>query len=64
MNIALLTITSLSLVTSAGCLAVMLKTAHELKIAKTQVESDVATFKAKTDRNIKRLKSALGEMEL
>lgn len=64
MNVAILTISSLSLVVSLGTLAIMAKTAHELKTAKTQIEYDVQVFKEKTDRNVSRIKSTLNDLEL
>lgn len=64
MNIAILTISSISLVCSAGTLVIMLKTAKELQNAKTQINRDVQVFKEKTDRNVGRMKSALNSLEL
>ena len=60
MNIALLTISSLSLVTSAATLAILAKTVHELHQAKKEIED----FKSKTNRNLDRVKVTLGQMEL
>ena len=64
MNVAILTISSLSLVASVGTLVIMYKTAKKLDAAGKKVKDDVETFKAKTDRNVKRLRATLNEMEL
>lgn len=64
MQIAILTFSIIGAATGTASLLIMAKTAKELKHAKDEVESNVETFKAKTDRNIKRIKSVLSEMEL
>lgn len=64
MNIAILSISSLSLVASVGTLVIMYKTSKKLDVAGKKIKTDVETFKAKTDRNVKRIKAALNEMEL
>ena len=64
MQIAILTVSTLSLVCSAGTLIIMSKTAKELNEAKARVENDVETFKAKTDRNVRRVRSMISELEL
>lgn len=64
MNVAILTISSLSLLCSAGTLLIMVKTAKELKDAKTKVETDVAHVKAKTNTALASLRGALDGLEL
>lgn len=64
MQIAILTVSSLSLIASVGTLAVMVKVAKELKTAKAEVETNVEVFKAKTDRNLARIKRTMSELEL
>lgn len=59
MNIALLTISSLSLVASLGTFAIMAKTANELKKAKTEVDD----LKTKVTNNAAVVKTALGQLE-
>lgn len=59
MNVALLTITSLSLVTSVSTLLVLGKMAKELKAAKTEVDA----VKTKVNHNAQVVKAALGSME-
>lgn len=60
MNIALLIISSASLVCSAGCLCILIKGAKEAQAMK----SDVEDFKTKTNKNIGIVKTALSEMEI
>ena len=60
MNIAILVVSSASLVCSAGCLAIMLKGAKKAEEVATEVEK----VKAKVGRNATILKSALSQMEL
>lgn len=64
MQIAILSISSLSLICSAGTFFIMARTAKELKDAKAQVETDVEVFKQKTNRNVSRLRSAINDLEL
>lgn len=64
MQIAILTVASLSLVASAGTLLIMAKTAKELKDTKARVEADVETFKNKTDRNVQRIRNTINDLEL
>lgn len=63
MNFAILTVSVLSLATSTATLLIMAKTAHELKAAKTQVESEVKDLKTKVNNNARVVKSALSAME-
>ncbi len=60
MQIAILTVSSLALLVGVANLAVMSKTAHELKKAKVHVDETAA----KVAKNVGILKGALGEMEL
>lgn len=60
MNIALLTISSLSLATSITTLLILGKTVHELHQAKAEIEE----FKQRTHRNLDRVKVTLSQMEL
>ncbi len=60
MQIAILTVSSLSLLVGCVSLAVMAKTANELKKAKAAADAVIETGK----RNADILKGALGEMEL
>lgn len=64
MQIAILTLSAIGAITGTASLLIMAKTARELQVAKTKVEADVENFKEKTDRNIKRIKTALNELEL
>lgn len=64
MTIAILTVSSLSLVASAGSLFIMARTAKKLDVAGEKVRADVEQFKAKTDRNVRRIKTALAEWEI
>lgn len=64
MNVALLTISSLSLVTSLATLAIMAKTAHELKEAKIEVEANLEEFKTKTERNVRLIRTTLNQLEM
>lgn len=60
MQIAILTVSSLALLVGVANLAVMAKTASELKKAKLHVD-EVAE---KANKNVGILKAALGEMEI
>lgn len=62
MHIALLIVSSASLICSAGCLCIMAKTAHELKAAKDQVDAEVSNVKAKVDHNARVVKIALDNL--
>lgn len=64
MNIAILIISSASLICSAGCLCIMAKTAKELQAAKAEVDTEVASLKTKVSRNAQVVKTALGQLEL
>jgi hypothetical protein len=64
MNIALLTISSLSLVVSTGTFLVMLKTAHELKAAKIEIEKNVNVAKSDFARKAAIVKNAIQDLEL
>lgn len=64
MSVAILTVSSLSFVCSAGCLLIMLKTAKELRLAKIQVETEIDAVKSKVNRNASVVKSAFNAMEL
>lgn len=64
MNVAILTVSTLSLAASVGTLLIMAKTARELQHGKEQVEQEVKVFREKTNRNFKRVKAVLAEMEL
>ena len=64
MNVAILLVSSASLICSAGCLCIMAKTAHELKKAKTQVDTKVAEVERKVTRNAAVVKTALNQLEL
>jgi RAB protein geranylgeranyltransferase component A len=64
MNVAILTISSLSLVCSLGTLVIMAKTAHELKTAKDQMQSDVEDVKLKVNRTLRRSQSILRDLEI
>lgn len=63
MNIAILTTSVLALACSATTMVIMYRTAKKLDDTAAKVKGDVETFKAKTDRNLRRVRSALGEME-
>lgn len=60
MNTAILIVSSASLVCSVGTLLIMIKTAHELKVAKDEVE----VVKTKVSHNAKVVKTALAQMEI
>lgn len=60
MNTAILIVSSASLVCSAGTLFIMAKMAHELKLAKDEVDE----LKIKLNRNAKVMKTALGKMAI
>lgn len=60
MNIALLIVSSASLVCSGCCLAILLKGAKEAQGIKAEVE----TVKAKVTHNAKVVKTALGALEI
>lgn len=64
MNIALLTISSLSLVCSAGCLVMLVAGAKEMKKVKTQVETDVADVKTKVNATLTKARTALDGLEV
>lgn len=64
MNVALLIISSASLICSAGCLCIMLKGAKEAQNLKATVETEVADVKAKTNTALGSLRSALDGLEL
>lgn len=64
MQYAILGISSLALMCSAGTLLVMVKTAQELKNTKAEVEAEVQTVKTKTNGAIRHLQATLGELEL
>jgi hypothetical protein len=64
MNIAILTISSLSLVCSAGTLLIMAKTAKEMQNAKTQVDRDIENIKSKVTHNAKVVKTALSALDI
>lgn len=63
MQIAILIVSSASLVCSAGCLCIMLKGAKELKSAKTQIDTEIAGVKQKVERNKTVLKTALSNLQ-
>lgn len=60
MNIAILAVSSASLVCSAGCLAILLVGAKKAGEIKVEVED----LKNKTGRNFARVKAVLSQMEL
>jgi len=60
MNIAILIVSSASLVCSAGCLCILLKGAKEMQ----GVKSEVATVRTKTNTALRRMRSALDNLEL
>ena len=62
MNIAILTVSSLSLVISTGTFFIMAKTAKELKKAKTQIEHDVLIAKNDIAHKVAIAKAAIEEM--
>lgn len=64
MNVAILTISSLALGVGIVNLAIMAKTAKELKAAKTEVESQIEVVKAKVNHNAKVVKTALSALEM
>lgn len=64
MKLAILLVSSASLVCSASTLYIMAQTAKKLDAAGQQVKTDVETFKQKTDRNIKRIRSVIEDLEL
>lgn len=64
MNVAILGFSIIGAVTGTASLVIMYQTAQKLDAASQKVKTDVDTFKQKTDRNIKRIKSVLNEMEL
>lgn len=59
MNIAILIVSSASLVCSAGCLAILVIGAKEATAIKTEIE----TVKTKVAHNAKVVKTALGSLE-
>ena len=63
MQIATLTLSGLAFVASAGTLLIMAKTARELKVGKEQVQEEVVQVKQKMDRNFRRVKAVLSELE-
>lgn len=64
MNIAILTVSSLSLVASVGTLLIMAKTARELQMVKAEVESTVADVQTKVKHNAKVIGAAFGALEI
>lgn len=60
MQIAILTVSTLALGVGVLNLAIMAKTAHELKAAKAEIDA----VKDKVARNAKVVKSTLGALEL
>lgn len=64
MQIAILTVSSLALGVGIINLAIMAKTAKELHDAKLKIDQDVEAFKQKTDRNIKKLRSTINDLEM
>lgn len=63
MNIAILTISSLSLICSAGTLLIMVKTGLELQNTKEDVEIEISDFKEKTNTSIRALGAAISNIE-
>ena len=63
MQIAILTVSSLALAVGVANLAIIAKTAHELKTAKAEVDDAVTEVKAKVEHNAKVVKAALGALE-
>lgn len=59
MQTATLIVSSLALVTSGTCLAILVRFAKEGKA----LQKDVETFKGKTERNVGRLTRAITDME-
>lgn len=64
MNVAILTVSSLSLVASGGCLLIMLKMAKELKSAKDQIETAKGQLETKMAHNSRVVRAALNSLEL
>ena len=64
MKFAILAISSLSLICSAGTLVIMAKTAKELQAGRVKVETEIETVKTKVARNAAVMKTALAQMEL
>lgn len=64
MNIAILIVSSASLLCSGACLCIMLKGAKEAVALKTKVETDVADVKTKTNTALASLRGALDGLEL
>lgn len=63
MQIAILTVSSLSLIASAGSFMILAKMAKEMHTAKTQIEAELEGVKAKVTHNAKVVKAALGSLE-
>lgn len=64
MNVAILIISSASLICSAGCLCILVKGAKEAQALKTHVETEVETVKTKVTRNAQVIKDALSQLEM
>lgn len=64
MQLAILIVSSASLICSAGCLCVMLKAGKDVKGLQTKVETDVADVKTKTNAALGKLRVALDGLEL
>lgn len=64
MNTAILIVSSASLVCSAAALLIMARTAHELKVGKEQVDTELAKLRAKVGHNARVVKTALAQMEI
>lgn len=63
MDAAILTVSSLALIVGVANLAIMAKTAHDLKEAKIEVDAAVEEIKTKVNNNAKVVKTALAQLE-
>lgn len=64
MNIAILIVSSASLLCSAGCLCILIKGAKEAQALKAHVDTTIAGVEAKVEHNKKVVKTAIAQLEL
>ena len=64
MKIALLVISTASLICSAGTLLIAAKVAHEAQNAKAMIDAEIETLRQKVARNAKVVKAALSQLEI
>ena len=64
MNVAILTVSSLSLAFSVGTFFFMKRTADDIREAKQRLESEIDDVKDKMASNARVIKSAIGSLEV